>query len=252
MIPLREFADVWDQFCAWRVAREKALALLARPSTRRRIMARGHPVGVRLVGLPLGARQIDAEVPPGALALITGPQGSGKSHLGHLIAGLDRSPDGTVFYDGHSTPLPRIVHVGDRPIVIQGSLRRALTLGIAPRPRRREIEMVARTFGLAPLMIRLDGLLGRVGEAARTASGSEALRLDLTRAALTRPDVIVIDSASLWSDPDRDLLLRQLRRLTECTVLLIGPAAHDIACDVIIDLAEFPVIPAADGKVFPK
>ncbi len=252
MIPLREFADVWDQFCAWRVAREKALALLARPSARRRIAPRGHPVSVRLVGLNLGLRRIDAEVPAGALALITGPQGSSKSDLGHLIAGLDRSPEGTLLYDGLPAPLPRIVHVGDRPIVIQGSLRRALTLGIDPRPKRQAIEKAARSFGLTPLMTRLDGLLGRIGEAARTASDSEALRLDLTHAALMRHDVIVIDSARLRSDPDRAALLRNLRQLTDCTLLLIGQITPDIACDMVIDLAEFPITPATDAKVFPQ
>lgn len=250
MIPLREFAEVWDQFCAWRVAREKALALLARPSIRRAVVPRGHPVGVTMVSLPLGSRRINAAIPPRALALITGPQGSGKSYLGHLIAGLDRGAEGTLLYDGKPAPLPRIVHVGDRPIVIQGSLRRALTLGIDPRPKRREIEKTARTFGLGALMTRLDGLLGRVGEAARTASDSEALRLDLTRAALSQPDVIVIDTSRLWSDPDRAALLHHLRRLTNCTMLLIGPPDVDVACDMILDLAEFPVAPDPPSKVF--
>ncbi len=257
MIPLREFADVWDQFCAWRVAREKALALLAYPSTRRRVVPRGHPVCVQIVGLPLGSRVINSSIPAGALALITGPQGSGKSQLGQLIAGLDRGPAGALLYDGQAAPLPRIAHVGDRPIVIQGSLRRTLTLGIEPRPKRREIEKTARIFGLAPLMSRLDGLLGRVGEAARTASDSEALRLDLARAALSRPDLLVIDTARLWSDPDRIALLRHLRRLTDCTMLLIGPRIPEIvcpelACDVILDLADVPMTPAPDANVFPQ
>lgn len=256
MIPLREFADVWDQFCAWRVAREKALALLARPSTRRRVVPRGHPVGVRMVGLTLGPRVIDAEIPAGAVALITGPQGSGKSQLGQLIAGLDRGPEGALLYDGQPAPLPRIVHVGDRPVVIQGSLRRTLTLGIDPRPKQRAIEKTARTFGLTPLMARLDGLLGRVGEAARTISDSEALRLDLTRAALSQPDVMVIDTARLWADPGRAALLHDLRRLTDCTLLLIGPPDAGLACDVSLDLASFPIMPApdpaSDAKVFPQ
>lgn len=244
MIPLREFADVWDRFCAWRVARDMAMALLARPSIRRQVVPRGHPVSVTLAGLPLGPRLIEACIPAGALALISGPQGSGKSQLGHLIAGLDRAAAGRLLYDGQPAPLPRIVHVGDRPIVIQGSLRRAVTLGIEPRPKRRDIEQALRRFGLGPLMTRLDGLRGRVGEAARTASDGEALRLDLTRAALSRPDLIVIDASRFWADPDRERLLRDLRRQTDCTMLLIGAPGAEIACDVIIDLSVFPVSPA--------
>lgn len=250
MIPLREFADVWDQFCAWRVAREAALALLARPSRRRHVVPLGHPSAVRVVDLALGGRQINLEIKAGAVALITGPQGCGKSQLGHLIAGLDRAPEGTLLFDGQQASLPRIVHIGDRPIVVQGSLRRALTLGIDPRPKRRDIEKAARTFGLTHLMTRLDGLLGRIGEAARSASDSEALRLDLARAALSRPDVIVIDAGRLWADPDRAALLTHLRRRTDCTMLLIGPPDADFACDMVINLAEFPIMGRDSVNVF--
>jgi ABC-type multidrug transport system fused ATPase/permease subunit len=240
MIPLREFADIWDQFCAWRVAREKALSLLSKPSMRRIIRPRGHAVDLLLQGLMLGTRRIDAFIPAGAMAGITGPQGSGKSQLGALIAGLDRARKGEVLYDGQPSPLPRIAHVSDHPVVIQGSLRRALTLGIDPRPKRRDIEKAARRFGLFPLLTRLDGLFGRIGEGARTASDSEALRIDLTRAALARPDLIVIDSARLLANPDRGALVRSLRSATDATLVLIGPIAAELGCDLCLNLESFP------------
>jgi ABC-type multidrug transport system fused ATPase/permease subunit len=247
MIPLRELADVWDRFCAWRVAREKALSLLARPSARRVIVPRGHAVGLRLDGLVLGDRRIDAAVPAGAVAGVAGPPGSGKSELGACVAGLDRPQGGAVLYDGAAAPLPRIAHVADRPVVIQGSLRRALTLGIEPRPRRRDITRAARRFGLGPLLARLDGLLGRVGEGARTASDGEALRIDLARAALARPDLIVIDSTRFLASPDRAALLGQLRAATEATVLVIGAQGAGLAVDLAIDLAAFPDRAARDA-----
>lgn len=248
MIPLREFADIWDQFCAWRVAREKALSLLAKPSARRLIRPRGTAVEVRLHGVMLGSRRVDAVIPAGSLTCITGPQGSGKSQLGTLVAGLDRTTSGAVLYDGQDSPLPRIIHVGDRPIVIQGSLRRALTLGLTVRPSRREIERAARSFGLRPLLSRLDGLLGRIGEGARTASDSEALRIDLTRAALSKPDLVVVDSTRFLADPDMASLLRGLRRITECTLLLIASQPSPVACDLCIDLADFPVLGRSDSR----
>lgn len=252
MIPLREFADIWDQFCAWRVAREKALSLLSKPSTRRVIVPRGHPVEVRLEALMLGTRRIDAIIPAGALAQITGPQGSGKSQLGALIAGLDRSRAGDVLYDAQPAPLPRTAHISDHPVVIQGSLRRALTLGIDPRPKRRDIEKAARRFGLTPLLSRLDGLLGRIGEGARTASDSESLRIDLARAALAQPDLIVIDSTRFLADPDRVALLRDLRTATAATVVLIGPVASDLAGNLCIDLSRFPNLLRLDVNMLPN
>jgi ABC-type transport system involved in cytochrome bd biosynthesis fused ATPase/permease subunit len=213
---------------------------LARPSARRVICPRGHAVEVRLDSVALGARRIEATFPAGALVQVTGPQGSGKSQLGALVAGLDRARTGRILYDGAAEPLPRIAHISDSPVVIQGSLRRALTLGIDPRPKRRNIEKAAHRFGLLPLLTRLDGLMGRIGEGARTASDSEALRIDLARAALARPDLIVIDSARFLANPDHATLLRRLRDATDATVVVIGSVAGDPAYELCIDLADAP------------
>ena len=248
MIPLRDCGDVWDQFCAWRVAREKAAGLFAIPSHRREIVLRGRPVEVVVAGVVVGMRVVDMTVPAGALALLIGPQGSGKSELGHLIAGLDRTSEGTVCYDGKTAPLPRIAHIGDGSPVVQGSLRRGLTMGITPRPARRRIEEVSKVFGLGPLLTRLDGIRGRIGEAARTVSSAEALRIDLTRAALAAPDLIVIDSSRLLVDPDRETLLVDLRRLTDCTMLVIGASFPGVAFDATVDLAVFPTLVPVSGQ----
>ncbi len=254
MIPLRELADVWDQFCAWRVAREKVLALLIRPSQRRLVSPRGRAVEVRVQGLPLGRHALDLVLPAGSLTLVTGPAGSGKSALAALIAGLDRAPDGTVRYDEDGRSLPHVLFVGDSPTVLQGSLRRALTLGLSPRPGRGHVERAARRFGLDGLLDRLDGIMGRIGEAARDASDSEALRIELARASLSKPDLIVIDSARFTADPNRAALLGLLRARTQATVLVAGPPMPDVAFDQAVDLGLIvasapasPLAPAEDG-----
>lgn len=243
MIPLRELADVWDQFCAWRVAREKILSLLARPSQRRLIQPRNHAVGVRVQGLLLNRNRLNLVLPAGTLTLLTGAAGSGKSALAALIGGLDRAPDGAIRYDETGSNeeggvLPHVAFVGDNPTVLQGSLRRALTLGVAPRPGRASVERAARRFGLGGLLNRLDGIMGRVGEAARDTSDSEALRIDLARASLSKPDLVVIDSARFTADPDRAALIRTLRARTQATVLVAGPLMRDIAFDQVVDLGS--------------
>jgi ABC-type multidrug transport system fused ATPase/permease subunit len=238
MIPLRELADVWDQFCAWRVAREKVLSLLAQPSRRRVVQPRGRAVEVRVEDLPLGGHALDLVLPAGSLTLLTGPAGSGKSALAALVAGLDRAPEGAVRYDGDAEALPHVLFVGDTATVLQGSLRRALTLGLAPRPKRGQVERAARRFGLGGLLDRLDGIMGRIGEGARDASHSEALRIDLSRASLSKPDLVVIDSARFASDPDRAALIGTLRARTDATVLVAGPPMPDVAFDQVVDLGS--------------
>lgn len=237
MIPMRGFAECWDEYCAWTVAAEKATALLARPSQRRVVVPRGSAVGLKLDLQSFGGRPLECEVPAGAVVAITGPQGSGKSQLAAIIAGLDRPAEGQVLYDGTVTPLPRIVYVGDRPSVVQGSLRRALTLGIDPRPAGKRIARVARDFGLADLLARDGGILARIGEAGRTLAQGELLRLELARAALAQPDLIVIDSSGFLADTGRAQLLARLKDATAATVVIVTSTPAEIDPNVVIDLS---------------
>ncbi|QPH55495.1 ABC transporter ATP-binding protein [Pontivivens ytuae] len=232
ILPLRELADAWDQYCAWRIAREKALNLLAKPSVRRSARHRGHPVRLRATGM-LEGRPLDVEIVAGTAARMA--RRAGVAHLAAAFAGLDPDPALHIRYDGRTT-LPRVAHIGDRPVVLQGTLHRALTLGLAPRPGRKETAKVARAFGLAPLLKRTGGLKGKVAEAGRDVTVAESLRLDLARAMLAEPDVVVIDSARFDADPERGALLTRLRARTEATVLVVGPAAEGFVFDREIDL----------------
>lgn len=211
-VPLRELADVWDRRCAWAVARAKLGVVLAQPRAPRRRMARGGPPPVRCEGVRFRGLAIDLAVEPGETVLIEGPLGSGKSSLLGLIAGLEVPDEGEVDF-GERDRRPLTVHVSPRSPVLQGSLRRALTLGVARRPDDARIAEVAERFGLGPLMVRLDGLDGQVGEGARTLSDGEALRLHLARAALSAPDLLVIDLGGVGVDADLaralDLLIRE-------------------------------------------
>lgn len=227
-IPVRELARSWDDYCAWHVARDRAQALLVQPSRRREIVARGRPVGISVQGLIIAGQTLNLEIAAGSFTAIAGNRGSGKSQLAFALAGLDRPKAGRILYDREEAPLPRIAYVSDRPAVVQGSLRRALTMGISPRPSNRKIVQSADDFGLG---LPSKGLRSRIGEAARMLSQGEALRLELARTVLSKPDVIVIDSARLLADPARKDLLRGLRERTSATVITVSPDSSDFDVD---------------------
>lgn len=217
-LPLHALAEAWDRFCAWRIARDKLQAVFAKPSRARAMRRRRTPVAVTVQG-----PGIDAVIPAGALVRIDGPRAAGKSRLAAAIAGLDRPPDLQVRYDGPEATLPRIAFLGDEPIVLRGSLRRVLTLGRRQRPADARVEAVARRYGLGPLVERLGGIGGRV-ETARALASGEGLRIALARAALSGPDLVVIDSGPFRADPDAGSLLKSLRADTGATVVVAGDA----------------------------
>jgi ATP-binding cassette, subfamily B, bacterial len=237
VLPMRDFATCWDEFCAWSVARERAEALLALPSHRREIRPRGNAVGLAMDALSVAGGIVTANIPPGAMLAVTGPSGSGKSELVGQIAGIDRPKSGRLLYDGSDATLPRVALLTDRPPILQGSLRRALTLGIDPRPSSTEMRRVARQFGLS-VLVNHGGLTGqRVGEAGRTLSRGQVLRVALARIALAKPDLIALDSPDLSADPDGPALIALLRSETGATMVIVAEPGR-FAEDMVLRLPQ--------------
>ena len=152
--------------------------------------------------------------------LFSGAAGSGKSSVLALAAGLDAADAGTVSFNERAR-LPVIAVVGSRAPILQGSLRRALCLGVeGSRPANEEIVTVAAKYGLAPLIDSLGGLDARVGEAGRNLSSGEKTRLLLARAELTRPDLIIVDAADIALDLPIAEALRRLVHASGATALI--------------------------------
>jgi len=234
VVPLRELGDVWDRRCAWHVAREKCGNVFAMPTVRARRANGGSPsarppnepgaLSLALRGLscegPDRDRRIELSVGAGETVFLSGGSGAGKSTLLRTIAGLDAPRAGEVVH-GDGTSVPTVVFVSPRSPILQGSLRRALTLGLAPRPDDERIARAARRFALATLLERPDGLDARVGEGGRTLSDGERLRLHLARAALARPQLLVLDLPDI-ADPRSRAAVQRLLADVDATVLLGG------------------------------
>lgn len=236
--PLADLAGIWDRWCAWRIARTACERLFAAPSELRSITSARAAVPVRFDGRTPPGRRITLNIPAGSLALIAGPQGAGKSTLARLIAAQDRPREGTVTYDPARAGLPRIAYVGPAPLILKGSLRRALTLGISPRPDPRRIHSVAREYGLDRLLDRVRSTNAKLAEGEGGLSTREQLALGLARAALMRPDLIVIDHPALG--PKDATLIRKLHARTAATLVLTGDPAAFPEADQVLELSAAP------------
>jgi ATP-binding cassette subfamily B protein/ATP-binding cassette subfamily C protein CydC len=230
--PLRDLAGVADRREAWRVARDKLDAILTQP----RLPAGAPPVqndaGAAEPGGALsiealtgpGVAEVTLSAPAGARIAVIGPVGSGKSALLALIAGLEAPTQGAVRIDG-ADPLAlgavararALAFIGPQAPVLRGSLRRALTLGLRKRPRDAAVLAAARDFGLGPALERLGGLDGRVEEGGRNLSDGERRAVLLTRAALSRARLLLLD------DPTAGLSAEQ--RTAALTMIDAAPGA---------------------------
>ncbi|MEL6102605.1 MAG: ATP-binding cassette domain-containing protein, partial [Pseudomonadota bacterium] len=226
-------AEAWDQFCAWRIARQKLETLLSQPSKRRIVVAIGHAPRVSISG-----SLVEREVQAGATVLIDGLRGAGKSRLASVLAGLDDDAQINVRFENMAGRQPKTAYIGANPVTLQGSLRRALTLGHSSRPDRIAVRDAARDFGLRRLLRRIGGTNGRIAEGGRNLSVGESLRFDFARALLGQPDLIVIDTSRFWADPNHQSLFQKLRDGTDATIFVTGPPLSDLHFDTTINLSR--------------
>ncbi|MGF1639989.1 MAG: ATP-binding cassette domain-containing protein [Rhodospirillales bacterium] len=247
--PLRDLAGTADRWHAWVAARERCEALLAAPTldqprgTKRAPLADTSPI-VRFSHVSaVTLADVNAEAGAGAKIAVVGPNGAGKSTLIRLVAGLELPQQGRITIAGR-TPVSftaaerrrTIALVGARAPILAGSLRRALTMGVARRPADRAILAAAERFGLAAVVERLGGLDGTVAEGGRNLSAGEARRVLLTRAALSEARLLLLDEPDDALDADAPRLIAELVRSSGATTLL---ATHAIEIAATMDAIWF-------------
>lgn len=244
--PIRDLAGVWDRHRAWVAARSKCNSLLAvprltRPPDRSPEPLPNEPLPLRFHAVSGGRLDgIDIEAPGGKKIAIVGGNGAGKSTLLALAAGLEQPCEGWVSLGerdpgslGAAERRQAIAFVGTRSPILAGSLRRALTMGVAQRPSDAEILAQAEAFGLKAVIDRLGGLDGRLAEGGRNLSAGEARRLLLVRAALSAPRIMLLDEPDEALDADGPGLVDDLVRRCDATTLIV---THNLALAQRMDL----------------
>ena len=218
-LPLRDLAGVRDAHAAWRVAHAKLAAVLETPPAGRRRPRREGPCTLRVEGGPAGAGAA-LSIPPGEV--VTVEAGRTASALIAAAAGLEPLASGRIVFEGRERP-PVVAHVGPRSPVLQGSLRRALTMGARRRPEDPALERLARGFGLGRLLDER-GLDARLAEDGRDLAEGERLRVLLVRATLREPDLLLVDRPDAAADAAALALIERAAVETGATALIALPA----------------------------
>jgi heme exporter protein A len=187
---------------------EQAAAIESRSRGRERSAAA--ELAIELVGLrrEFGDRValdgIDLRVEPGQSVAVLGPNGSGKSTLLRILAGLLRPSGGDASVLGCDLPKEtlglrgRVGYLGHEPLLYRD---------LSPREN---LELVAALHGLAPETWdrRIDALLDAVGMTERSGDQVSELsagmrqRIDICRAVLHEPELLLLDEPDAHLDPD--------------------------------------------------
>lgn len=170
-------------------------------------------------------RDVSFDIGAGEFVGLLGPNGAGKSTLFQIISGLFAPDKGTVSVFGrrYANDAPDIlsrlgVVFQERSVDLDMTIKENLSFhgrlfGLAGQRLKERIEEQVERFGFADLQ----------GRRVRQLSGGQQRKVEIARALLNRPGLLIMDEPTAGLDaPSRRTLVQDIRKLaTEAQVAIL-------------------------------
>ena len=195
-------------------------------------------------------KNLNVSIRPGDRIAFIGGSGSGKSTIARLIAGLYQPSAGEILYDG--VPLidiPRSVAIASIGMVQQDislygcSVRENLSLWNSSIPDI-TLRKACEDANILKTILELpEGLETKLSEGGRNLSGGQRQRLEIARALVQDPAILILDEATSALDAETERLVDEAFRRRGCTQIIVAHRLSTIRdADEIIVLDHGEVV----------
>ncbi len=227
----------------------EATALLDDYRLKGEVEVRDLTFGYNPVEPPL-VQNFSMHVQPGQRVALVGGSGSGKSTVAKILAGLYKPWSGQILFDGQlREQVPRrsmtdsLAMVEQEIFLFAGSIRQNLTLWDSTVPDKNLVRACRDALIEEVVLALPGGYDAQMIEGGVNLSGGQRQRMELARALINDPSVLVMDEATSALDGETEEQVMQQIRRRGCTCIIVAHRLSTIRdCDEIIVLEKGKIV----------